>query len=431
MRKILILLLIISFSTISAQTLETIGAGVAEFLLSSPSTVDKMSSDQRIALSLIGGLLDRSGQRKHDTNVATAGKTQISLNTDSGQQIQLAMDTNGNVFALSNGIIYPIGSNVVNQAKEYVLNQQPGYMDYVNKSNSNMQLILPDYNVTVLRNTWNKENVLNIIPVEYHKKPYTSDILNKYDVNVEDLFIKGKKGPIFLYDDDFYDKYINNKKHYNKRMGKLSTAIWGEEGNLIEVQTKRPLTATTFSLRQLYIVKVSTHRRGVFTSRWYSDINSNNQLEFDEFQDIRRNFYQYESFMLTFGLFSHHNYYSELKIFEQASGKMIYSDNISKNDTEEGMDSGYFSFLKDYFNPGIYTYYITLIREDTGEELCTFIDKFQILSSENVNKKDKVTFQSTNTPTKNSAINELIQLLKEGKISEETFKISMEALDNQ
>ena len=27
-------------------------------------------------------------------------------------------------------------------------------------------------------------------------------------------------------------------------------------------------------------------------------------------------------------------------------------------------------------------------------------------------------------------INELIQLLKEGKISEETFKISMEALDN-
>ena len=28
-------------------------------------------------------------------------------------------------------------------------------------------------------------------------------------------------------------------------------------------------------------------------------------------------------------------------------------------------------------------------------------------------------------------INELIQLLKEGKISEETFKISMEALDNK
>ncbi len=430
MKKLLVLVLILFYSNVSGQALETIGSGVVDFLLSSPSTANKMNTDQQIALSIIGGLLGKAGQMKHDTNVAKAGQTQITLNTNSGQQLQLAMDTNGNVFAISNGIIYPINQNVVNQAKTYILNQQPGYMDYVNKSNSNMQLILPDYNVAVLRKTWDKEKELEIIPVEYHKRPYTSDILNKYDVNIEDLFIKGKKGPIFLYEDDFYNKFINNKKRFKKNAGKLTTAIVGNSGNLIIVKTKPPLFSTVFSERQLYIAKVSTHSRGVFTSRWYNDVNSNNQPEFDEFQDIRRNFYQYESFLLTFGLFSHHNYFSKLKIIDQSSGKMIYSDSISKNDTAEGMDSGFFSFSQDYFNPGIYTYYITLIREDTGEELDTIIDKFQILPSDNVKTEiSNKPLQSNTISSKDGSINELIKLLKEGKISEETFKVSMETLN--
>ncbi len=48
-------------------------------------------------------------------------------------------------------------------------------------------------------------------------------------------------------------------------------------------------------------------------------------------------------------------------------------------------------------------------------------------------KLTRVTLEQINKQTvlTDDTINELIQLLKEGKISEETFKISMEALDNK
>src|SRR5690606_23507202 len=95
--------ILISFFSIQGQTLETIGSGVADFLLSNPKTADKMKPEHQVALSIIGDLLKTAGQRKHELNVAEAGRTQMNFNTNTGQQIQLVMDANGSVYALSNG----------------------------------------------------------------------------------------------------------------------------------------------------------------------------------------------------------------------------------------------------------------------------------------------------------------------------------------
>jgi hypothetical protein len=74
MKKIFLVFYITLLTTsfLFSQQLETIGAGVAEFLLSSPSTANKMNADQQIALSIIGKLLETAGQRKHEINVAKA-----------------------------------------------------------------------------------------------------------------------------------------------------------------------------------------------------------------------------------------------------------------------------------------------------------------------------------------------------------------------
>lgn len=424
MKKYLVLLLILFYSTVSGQILETIGSGVVDFLLSSPSTANKMNTDQQIALSIIGGLLDKAGQMKHQTNVATAGQTQITLNTNSGQQIQLAMDTNGNVYAISNGIIYPIGQNVVNQAKEYVLNQQPGYMDYIrtNKSTVNSQLMLPDYNLLTLKTTWAKEKPYEIINPVNNKKCYISDILEKYDVVKEQLFFTGRKNePVFLVDcDKCAEDYLEDNKKLFPFMGSSWTTMAGLG---MEVKGYK----RTFE--ELKILSIPHTPLGTFTAGWYNDMNGNNSLEFNEFQDIRRNFYQDESIIITCGLYSNYEYYAELKIFEQSLGTLIHTEIIYDNDNIFiGNIAGFISFPKDYFNPGIYTYHISFIRKNTNTVIESLTDKFQILSSENVNEKTKNSTRSTNSSLKSDSISELIQLLKEGKISEETFKVSMQAL---
>ncbi len=367
MKKLLILVLIIFYSTVSGQLLETIGSGVVDFLLSSPSTANKMNTDQQIALSIIGGLLDKAGQMKHQTNVATAGQTQINLNTDSGQQIQLAMDTNGNVYALSNGIIYPIGSNVVSQAKEYVINQQSGYMDYISSnSSSNRRLMLPDYNYIDIKNKWNSIPSSEIIEVASKKAMYYSDILEKFDIGqYNGLYFNGKNN-------EFVDleyctectKYLNNKKRFRV----VSGFLW------IKPQ------GYTFK-RMLRLLRMHDCEKGTFTARWYNDMNGNNIAEFDEFQDIRRNFYQDESFIIVCGLFSEYRYYAKLKIFEQTSDKLIDTKIITINeDIGYVVGSARFAIPKGFIKPGIYLYYISLNRIDTNKELATFTDKFQILS---------------------------------------------------
>ena len=59
------------------QELKDISAGVIDFLLSSPKSVNRMNTDQQIALDIIGNLLKTAQERKHEINVAPSWKNQL------------------------------------------------------------------------------------------------------------------------------------------------------------------------------------------------------------------------------------------------------------------------------------------------------------------------------------------------------------------
>ena len=164
------------------------------------------------------------------------------------------------------------------------------------------------------------------------------------------------------------------------------------------------------------------------------DMNNNSKIEFNEFQDIRRNFYDHEAFIIAVGLYSLHPYSINLTIYEQLNGRQVYSQFYSGDQySVSGKNIRYKNGkvkemmilnIPAEFSPGIYTYNISL--KYYGTELYTYSDKFQILSKD---EKFDENLQNTSNPSSSSnTLDELIKLLKEGKISEETFKISMEAL---
>jgi hypothetical protein len=421
MKKFIFVLIILTSSVVilSGQTIETVGAGVAEFLLSSPKTANKMNHDQQIALGIIGKLLETAGQRKHELNVAQAGKTEITVNTNAGQQLQLVMDQTGNVYAISNGIIYPISKSVVDQAKEFVLNQQPGYMEYVKNNSSNNIIMLPDYDVFQLKNLWDKEPPQELTPIYITEDRYLNDILKDYKLRLENIYCQRDMKVYQLTASEQNLPYIENKTKV-----KMVKANGSDRFGWAYV--------AGFS-SYLYYPIYSNQIRGTFTARWAKDVNKDNDLQFNEFQDIRRNFFSNESFVITAGFYSPKKYLVKLNVYKQLTGDLVYSDEILNL---SNILSRHFTFQGNFFKPGIYVYYISFINLADNLELERLSDKFQILSTEEVeevpaNTKTKGLNISPNTnSSKAKMMNDLIQLLKEGKISEETFNSSMKALED-
>jgi len=424
MKKTVLILttILISFFSVQGQTWETIGSGVADFLLSNPKTADKMKPGQQVALSIIGNLLKTAGQRKHELNVAEAGRTQMNFNTNSGQQLQLVMDANGSVYALSNGIIYPISQNIVNQAKEYVLNQQPGYMDYVrnNTTPTENQLMLPKYIISNLKSEWEKPPATDFVYIDSDQTMFIADVLKKFNNEIYILY-KGQYRHPWSFS-RFEARFTENSIRRNK----------------IRFRSNQGHLTMSGGIRYCYFLftKVLQNQiRGAFTCKWVNDLNNNGFYEFDEFQDKRRSFYTNESFLIAAGFYSRYRYYMKLSILDQLTGKTIYTDKLENSGNK--FDYGYFSFKSSKFNPGIYVYNISFINSSTNEVLDNVSDKFQILavtqSKESDNsltplKNQNNTKEST---SKEKMINDLIQLLKDGKISEETFKTSMKALEEK
>jgi hypothetical protein len=420
MKKIALILttILIFHVSIHGQTWETIGSGVAEFLLSNPKTTNKMKPEHQVSLSIIGNLLNTSGQRKHELNVADAGRTQMNFNTNSGQQLQLVMDANGSVYALSNGVIYPISQNIVNEAKEYVLNQQPDYMAYVrnNTTPTENQLMLPKFNISNLKSEWEKSPATDFVYIDSDQTLFIADVLNQFNNEIYILHNGQFKHPWDL--SQFKNRFTENSIRKNK----------------IRFRSKQGhLSISGTMLAYFLFTKVLKNQiRGTFMSKWVNDLNNNGFYVFDEFQDKRRNFYTNESFLIAAGFYSRHSYYMKLSILDQLTGKTIYTDNLENSGNK--FDHGYFSFNSSKFNPGIYVYHISFINSSTNEVLDNVSDKFQILALNQTEKveEDKIPIiktESKESSSKAKMINDLIQLLKEGKISEETFKASMKALE--
>jgi len=114
MRTLTCIFIVLLVSTnLFSQAIESVGAGVIEFLLTNPKTANRTNASEAAALSVIGSLLDLSARRKHEVNVARAGRDEIVISTNTGNQAAVYLDAQGNVYLLFNGTIYPISDGLV------------------------------------------------------------------------------------------------------------------------------------------------------------------------------------------------------------------------------------------------------------------------------------------------------------------------------
>jgi hypothetical protein len=104
-------------SHLFSQDLKDAGAGVIDFLLRNPKTADRMKPSESIALDIIGNLLKTSSQRNHELNLAAAGSDKVIINSNDNRQAEIVRDTNGKIYLLVDGIIYPISDELVKQAQ--------------------------------------------------------------------------------------------------------------------------------------------------------------------------------------------------------------------------------------------------------------------------------------------------------------------------
>ena len=169
-------------TTSYAQGLETLGAGVINFLLTNPKTANQTNATEAAALKTIGTLLSISANRKHEMNVANAGRSELTINTPSGNQATMYADNQGNLYLLYNGTIYPVSAALVNQAKNEV--------SELKIENST----LPDYNTEELEYKFN-QSYCSIIP----SKSYTNYVVSKGGEYLNNIAIKNGVPPENIY----------------------------------------------------------------------------------------------------------------------------------------------------------------------------------------------------------------------------------------
>jgi len=265
-----------------SQKFEEVGAGVIDFLLANPKTANKMEPSERVALDIISDLLRTQGQRKHEIEYATAGKDQITINTNDGRQAQFVKDASGNIFLVVDGVIHsnPIAPELINQASSI-------------PSTSIDNVTLSPYNLRDLESSFNhnpKEDIRQSYRVQKGGE-YLSDIAKKFDVPESDI--------LFIYPES----------------SKREREMW-ENG--VKISKKFFLSI----LKGKYINEIST----VFSYKWHQDLNNDGFLGFNEFNQIKRTFYNDEDFNIAIDYQTEKGFKGnlELKIFEDYTGKLIY-----------------------------------------------------------------------------------------------------------
>jgi uncharacterized protein (TIGR02145 family) len=158
---IVFLFFLIQF-TCSSQQLETLGAGVLDFLLKNPKTANRMDPTESAALEIISGLLKTSADRQHELNVAETGRSQINLTTNDGRNAQIVRDASGQLYINYNGMIYPIATELVKEAKE------------ISTRVKNLSSDVPEYDLKDLGEKYysgniNKYNIRALWTYKWHK----------------------------------------------------------------------------------------------------------------------------------------------------------------------------------------------------------------------------------------------------------------------
>ncbi len=372
-RLILTLLLLSAFCA-QAQTIKDVGAGVIELLMSSPKVTKNMSVGDVAAFKVVRDLLVQSSYRQHELGVASAGKTEINLRDDSGNQAQLVRDESGNVFLVQNGKIYSINQQVVNQANT-----------------------LPFYGATGTQNS-----MLPPIQIDQQSFSGSFEYMNVFGIgkgtwnNPNDIFNR-----MGVLKDDLYIQFYKTNQNSLALKIKLTTPITdilslkeaaisnediailydGENGGVQgrvgeNFHMFRPKFGPRIYSYKLFTIYYPPKINALFSYNWHQDLNGDSSMSFDEFRGVKRNFSGNEPILLAASIQGHEANLLELVVYDEYTGSIIssvYESDCPENPSIHGWEI-------DNLIPGTYLYVVNL-KDSFGRVLSTAQERFQLLPS--------------------------------------------------
>ena len=419
---IVVVILISINHAIYSQEVETVGAGVLDFLISNPSTADKLNPTQAVALRIIGGLLKTSAQRKHDMNVANAGRSEIIINTTNGNQATIYSDNQGNLYLLNNGTIYPISRELINLANNEFASETI--------KNSTLQ----PFNLIDLEKeykSFRKERVKTEM-VNYHfeeRHLYLKEIASAYNVTIDDIYFRpyirypkvndyknGIKYPK-KYSHDGYYSYKElvvesnipsycTKSVYNSWTEIDRSIYYGCSPNIFEscksakkwryiglesmridfAKGERSLFGKHQTTNQWYAdgydIFIQKYKeipafdiKVIFTCNWYKDFE-NDGVSFSDFQGVKRSFMPDEKITVVISSSSNEESDSYIEIFSSSKGELIYYEN---RPVLAGFRVNGFELESNNYEPGVYIY---SIRLENNDNKIVKTGKFEIVEKE-------------------------------------------------
>jgi len=372
MKKLATLLTTLLIWTASyGQELETMGAGVIDFLLTNPKTANQTNPTEAAALNVLGNLLSISASRQHDMNVANAGRSEIVINTNTGSNATVYSDTEGKVYLLYNGTIYPISVGLVNQAKT---RSEPEI------ENST----LPTYNFSALTSDYKFEKTKKLEEYFLEQQEETIEqIAKKHNISVNDVYFKeviGQENGINQYDNNLISETTAKadlKRIYNgEKLKRINHEGWfkGYCNNLGLIGYKVKVYAVFLNMKRYEHEIVST-----FTCNWAKDF-SGDGLDLDDFQGIKRSFYQDEKQLFVMGYTTETAGTWTLEVYEASSGETVYK---KTGIATEGGQVVTVNKYGDKLSAGVYIYNFTLTAD--GQDKVSKSEKFEIIENTNTN----------------------------------------------
>ena len=406
MRTFTFLCCLLICSVTYSQQWETFGAGVIDFLMTNPKTASKTNAAEAAALSAIRALLTINAQRKHEVNVASAGRDEIIINTNSGTQATIYSDNQGNLYLLSNGIIYPIATSLVNQAKS----EGTGFTADTDNPKMN-NATLQQYSISDLREQYQFE-MEGIHYVE--KETLLSCYLENDYTTIEDLALEFKVSPNDIYFVPFEEPSASSAYNlptlilYAEKSNPLMATELNEiylskkpipRGNpSIGYYTEEPAIMSTFlsmydgkksnsltkSYSRIYArKKVMTPEEGfkfgivtTFTCNWATDFDGKG-YDLDDFQGIKRSFSENENIMFVVVYSSNYDAKLTLTIYENKAGTVVFNETAN---VKKGGNVHTLQFNEIASPPVVYIYNYKLNTPDGIT--ATKSEKFEILREE-------------------------------------------------
>ncbi|PCH69167.1 MAG: hypothetical protein COC06_08140 [Bacteroidales bacterium] len=396
MRKIftVICLLLMVFITYS-QKLETIGAGVLDFLIDEKSsTSKKFNGTEQAAMRVIGNLLNKSANRKHDLNVANAGRREIILNTNTGVQATLYADKEGKLYLLYNGLIHPISSSLVERAKSENGSssiETPKEIENSTLNAYNIEKLKTEYAFDKTEKFTHEDTL--VLFTSDSKKEYLVNIARRYDISVDDIYFQPfcfYKGERLIYERRYSIKEITDM--YKSSKERMRERIWeryynskipfrflnsGDSMVLSIYKNALPFFKLTFEgvkkpqkpvgyflyvkgkkKKSVYEYKLDAVT--IFTCNWVKDFEGNG-LDFDDFQGLKRSFSSSENILFVCAYTSKSSVTWELEVFNASTGETCFN---SSGNSDKGANVISESVKAASFPKGVYVFNFKLISED-------------------------------------------------------------------